>query len=344
MTGGLLALVGGTAVAGWVLTAVARRYALTRAILDRPNERSSHGEPTPLGGGWGIVVPAIGAMSLAYTLGWIDGATLIGLGVGGGAVALVGWIDDRVGVSAWVRLLVQGAAAWWLMKYIGATSMPLGAWGTVVAVLGVVWCTNLYNFMDGIDGIAGVETVTVSLGGALLYVVAAPGNPQWIPPVILASATLGFLVWNWAPAKIFMGDAGSGFLGLMLAGFSLSAARVTPALLWGWIILLGVFVGDATVTLVRRMVQGDRFYEAHRDHAYQHAARRWGAHRPVTVAVGLINVGWLFPIGLLVALGYLGALAGVLLAYAPIVAATLWLRAGQRDGDDAHSHPIAEEP
>jgi Fuc2NAc and GlcNAc transferase len=183
--------------------------------------------------------------------------------------------------------------------------------------------------MDGIDGIAGIEAITVCLGGVLLYVVAVPGATSWLVPLVLASATFGFLVWNWPPAKIFMGDAGSGFLGLMLAALSLQAAWIAPVLLWSWVILLGAFVVDATVTLIRRVARGERFYEAHRSHAYQHAAQRWRAHFPVTVAVGAINLSWLLPIALLVALGFLDPLLGVLIAYAPLVAAALWLRAGE---------------
>jgi len=150
--------------------------------------------------------------------------------------------------------------------------------------------------MDGIDGIAGMEVVTVCLSAGVLSEVAAPAAHLWVAPAVLASTTLGFLVWNWPPAKIFMGDAGSGFLGLTLAVLSLQAARVDNRLLWSWLILLGVFVVDATITLIRRLGQGERIHQAHRSHAYQHAAVYRGAHLPVTIAVGAINVCWLFPI------------------------------------------------
>jgi Fuc2NAc and GlcNAc transferase len=190
----------------------------------------------------------------------------------------------------------------------------------------IVWMINLTNFMDGIDGIASVETVTVSLAGMCLCVAAS----CVASPVagVLAAATLGFLIWNWPPAKIFMGDAGSGFLGGMLAVLSLQAARTSPALFWGWVILLGVFVVDATITLLRRMVRGEPVHEAHRSHAYQRAAIRYGGHRPVTLAIGAINLCWLFPLAWLVAAGQLDGLAAVLVAYAPLVALTVWLDAG----------------
>ena len=201
--------------------------------------------------------------------------------------------------------------------------------GFAIAALYLVWMLNLTNFMDGIDGIAGVEAITVCLSAVFLSGVAAPGEHLWIAPLVLASATLGFLMWNWPPAKIFMGDAGSGFLGVMLAALSLQAGWVVNRLFWSWLILLGVFVVDATVTLIRRMARGERFYEAHRTHAYQHAAVHRGAHLPVTVAVGVINLCWLLPVALLVALGWLDGLLGVLISYAPLVVAAVRLKAGR---------------
>lgn len=126
-----------------------------------------------------------------------------------------------------------------------------------------------------------------------------------------------------------MGDAGSGFLGLVLAVLSLQAAWFKSDLLWSWIILLGVFVLDATFTLLRRLLRGDKVYEAHRSHAYQYASRQFGAHRPVTLAVMLINLAWLLPMALLVGLGYLDGVLGVLIAYLPLVLLAVKFKAGQ---------------
>jgi Fuc2NAc and GlcNAc transferase len=207
--------------------------------------------------------------------------------------------------------------------------MAPGWLGRVLATLYVIWILNLTNFMDGIDGLAAVEVVTVSLGGALLYLVAAPGEMLWILPVALAMATLGFLMWNWPPASIFMGDVGSGFLGLMMAALSLQAAQAAPQLFWAWVILLGVFIVDATVTLGRRLLRGEPVYLAHRMHAYQHATAWWGAHQPVTCVVGAINVLWLLPFALLVAANRIDGVIGVVAAYVPLVAAALWLGAGR---------------
>jgi Fuc2NAc and GlcNAc transferase len=324
-------------VASLWLTGRFRRYALDRRLLDVPNIRSSHVVATPRGGGVAIVLTTLIALPVLGVLGALAWPTVWGLLGGGALVALIGFADDHGHIAPRWRLLGHFSAVAWVLAWLGGLPplpamgfvLELGWLGHSLAALYLVWLLNLTNFMDGIDGIASVEAITVSLGGALLYVVAMPGSRQWLAPLVLASATLGFLVWNWPPAKIFMGDAGSGFLGLMLAALSLQAGWVAPALFWSWVILLGVFVVDATLTLVRRVARGEKFYEAHRSHAYQHAARQWGGHRPVTLAVGAINLCWLLPIALLVALGSLDGLFGVLIAYTPLVGAAVWLRAGR---------------
>ena len=161
----------------------------------------------------------------------------------------------------------------------------------------------------------------------MLYLLFEPSAPSIVLTLVLAAAASGFLIWNWPPAKVFMGDVGSGFLGLMLAGLSLQAGRADARLFWSWVILLGVFVVDATLTLLRRLIRGDKVFEAHRLHAYQHAALRWG-HRSVTLSIAAMNLLWLMPIGLLVARGSLDGVVGVLIAYAPLVALAARLRAG----------------
>ena len=149
-------------------------------------------------------------------------------------------------------------------------------------------------------------------------------------PVLLALACAGFLFWNFPSARIFMGDAGSGYLGLLLGLFSLQAAWVAQELFWSWLILLGVFIVDASVTLLRRLLQGARVYEAHRSHAYQHAARQLGRHLPVTLAVVVINLCWLLPLSLWAAHVDYGLFI-LLLAYAPLILLALRYRAGLAD-------------
>ena len=311
-------------------------YALHTRLLDVPNARSSHSVATPRGGGMAMVLTTIAALLAAAGLGLVAWPAVVGMTGGGAIVALVGFTDDHRHVSRRWRLLAHVVAAawvlWWLNGVppvrIAGVTLSHGWIGNAGAALALVWLINLTNFMDGIDGLAATEAATVCLGGALLSFAAAGGSELWLPPVVLAAAALGFLRWNWPPAKIFMGDAGSGFLGFMLGALAVHAGWVTLTALWGWGILLGVFVTDATVTLAWRIAQAERFYEAHRTHAYQHAAARRG-HKPVTLAVAAINLGWLLPIALLVTRGRVGGAAGLALAYTPLLIAALLMRSGR---------------
>ena len=321
-----------------VLTAAVRRYALARSLVDRPNERSSHQVPTPRGGGVAIVI----AFSLGLLWLWATGSVspratiaLLGAGIW---VALIGFLDDHGHIPARWRLVAHFIGAAWALLWLGGfpllnvfgAQFSLGWIGHVAGALFLVWLLNLYNFMDGIDAIAGIEAVTVALGGAVLWWLVTGSNNAFVP-ALLAAASAGFLAWNLPPARIFMGDVGSGFLGVVLAIFAVWSAQENPQLFWSWTILLGVFVVDATVTLVRRVMRGEPFYEAHRSHAYQYASRRFGQHRIVSLAVGAINLAWLLPVAALVALGRLDGVTGTLVAYAPLVWLVFRYKAGAKE-------------
>lgn len=327
----------------WLMTRVLRWYALSHSLLDIPNTRSSHSIPTPRGGGVAIVISFLLALPLLAGMGQLDWSVTWALLGAGAGVALLGFIDDHRHVAARWRLLGHFLAAGWVVLWLNGapplrlfgSDMPLGWLGGALAVLYLVWLLNLYNFMDGIDGLASVEAICVCLGGALLVLLSGAGTSQvslYLLPLVLGAATFGFLFWNFPPARIFMGDAGSGFLGISLGVLSLQAAWAAPQLLWCWLILLGVFIVDATYTLVRRVRRGDKVYEAHRTHAYQHAAQFCGRHLPVTMAVLAINLLWLLPVALAVAVGAVDGLLGLLVAYAPLVYLSVRLKAGQPAG------------
>lgn len=328
--------------ASWVLTGFLRQYALAKRLIDIPNERSSHSVPTPRGGGVAIVLSFLAMLSVLNGFDLLPKEALLALSGAGGAVAVTGFLDDHGHIAARWRLLVHfGAAAWGLYGLGGLPplaafgyALDLGWLGDVCAAVYIVWLLNLYNFMDGIDGLAGVEAVTVCCGGAVMAWLVAPDSTIWMPPAVLASAALGFLCWNFPPARIFMGDAGSGFLGIVLALLSVQAAGVAPRLLWVWLILLGVFIVDATVTLCRRILRGEKFYEAHRSHAYQYASRTLGSHRIVTLAVCGINVFWLGPVAGLVAAGKLDGILGMVVAYMPLLLLAYRYKAGDRQAQD----------
>jgi Fuc2NAc and GlcNAc transferase len=193
---------------------------------------------------------------------------------------------------------------------------------------------NLFNFMDGIDAIAASEAAFVAAAGALLGVVS--GSMPGVSAVALAFAATccGFLVWNWPPARIFMGDVGSGYLGFVLSVLALAAARDNSAALWIWLILGGVFFVDATVTLVRRLVRREHLHQGHRSHGYQWLARRWGSHLRVTVAVLAVNVFWLLPCAAFAALHPSQAATATCVALAPLVVIALAAGSGRPESPD----------
>jgi len=324
----------------YLLTYCLRRYALHKSLLDIPNGRSSHTVPTPRGGGVAIVLSYLVALACVYGTDLVDLSSFMALLGSGFFIAALGFLDDHGHIAARWRLLGHFVAAAWGLFWLGGlppihvfgAEFDLGLIGDVLAAFYLVWLLNLYNFMDGIDGIASVEAITVCLGAVLIY--AFSGFPGLIGlPILLGCAVLGFLFWNFPPAKIFMGDAGSGFLGIILGILSLQAAWISSQLLWAWLILLGVFIVDATVTLIRRLVRGDKIYEAHRSHAYQFASRRFGRHLPVTSAVGVINLFWLLPMALCVTQFGLDGALGLIIAYVPLVILTIRFKAGMLEAN-----------
>lgn len=321
--------------ASLLLTWVLRRYALSRSLMDIPNGRSSHSVPTPRGGGVAIVLTYLVTLVLVAFAGWVSWSAALPLLGAGALIAVVGFLDDHGHIAARWRLLAHFGAALWALLWMGGlptislvgVEVDLGWLGHVLAALYLVWMLNLYNFMDGIDGIASIEAVCACAGACLVYWLTGHENLM-IAPMLLAVAVLGFLYWNFPPARIFMGDAGSGFLGVVIGILSLQAAWAAPEMLWVWLILLGVFIVDATFTLGRRLLRGDKVYEAHRSHAYQYASRLAGRHLPVTLTVMAINLLWLLPIALFVGLGFDGVL-GLLLAYIPLVLLAIKFHAGE---------------
>ena len=327
----------GAAVSALLMTAAIYRYGSRISKLDVPNERSSHAIPTARGAGIAIVFVVLTTLAVLCISNTMASRDAWSIGIGSLIVALVGHLDDRGRLtSARWRLLGHLIAA--IIIIVGLRGLPtlpvfgksidIGIVGSILAVVYLVWLLNLFNFMDGIDGFTGVETLTTALCGAYLIWDISPQSQLWFAPLALAGAALGFLVLNWPPAKIFIGDVGSGFIGIVFGALSIQAAHLSSQLGWSWVILMGVFIVDATVTLIRRALRGQRVYIAHRSHAYQHVALRVGRHAPVSLGVGAINLFWLFPIALLVAHKTLDGFGGVLIAYTPLVVAAVFLNAG----------------
>jgi len=306
--------------------------------MDIPNERSSHQTPTPRGGGIAFVATSLVGFLLLLLINNLDNADVLALCGAGIIVAIAGHLDDRQRISgATVRLAVHAIGAIILIVGIGFPSqislfdrtVNTGTIGSILGVLYLVWLLNLFNFMDGTDGIAASEAIFVLLAGAILNHHVLSGINHSAAALILAASIFGFLLYNWSPAEIFMGDVGSGYLGIAIGGLSLMAAKQQPELLWVWIILLGVFVSDATITLIRRLLGKQKPHVAHRSHAYQHLAIRFNSHTKISLVVLAVNVAWLFPIAFLVANKQLAGTTGVVIAYVPLLIAALSLGAGK---------------
>lgn len=327
-----------TLVTSVLLTRMMIKFALSRNLLDVPNERSSHQVPTPRGGGVAMAVSATAGLVILSLVNEIQSDLLIALVLGGAAVAAVGFLDDRYQLSAAVRLTVHFMAAVGALIWLGGLPplrigehiVAFGWIGYFLGALGIVWTVNLFNFMDGIDGLAASECIFIAIAGAFLAVISETSNSA--PTMIVFAASIcGFLVWNWPPAKIFMGDVGSGYLGYVIGVLAIAEARENPAALFVWLILGAVFFMDATVTLVRRLARRERAHEAHSSHAYQWLARGWKSHKRVTVAVLLINVFWLFPCALLATLYPKAAAWIVCAALIPVGIAAIVAGAGRAE-------------
>ncbi len=313
-----------------LLTGLIRRYAIRKSLMDIPNERSSHETPVPRGGGLAIVVICLVSILFVGYLDLLDQNQVVALIGGGGLVAAIGWLDDHRDVSALFRVVVHFIAAFWTVFWLrglgpvelGFTTMDLGLFGSLLAVIGIVWLINLYNFLDGTDGIAAVQAITAGSFSVFLFLSAGATGLALIT-LVLIGATTGFLFWNWSPAKIFMGDVGSSFLGYFFGALALLGEQSgsVPVLIWS--ILLALFFWDATLTLIHRFRSGEKWYVAHRSHAYQRFVQMGYSHQKLALYFLVINVTILWPIAWF-AMNYKTSLL-VLALIAAILSTGLWL-------------------
>ncbi len=299
------------------------RFARARRYLDLPNERSSHAQPTPTGGGFALISALLlGLLVSAWLYGAWD-ASFLTLAVAALILMVVGVIDDLQGLSVQLRMVLYSVvcllAATALLHAVDAENFLSGGALVLLAALGLLWTLNLYNFMDGIDGIAALQTVLVCSGAALLSWATGHGAHYALFCLLLAAAHGGFLVWNYPPARLFMGDAGSVPTGFLLAALALVGALQGLLNPLSWFVLLAVFITDSTWTLLWRMGSGQAFAQPHRLHAYQRLSRHWGSHLKMDIALVVINTLWLFPLASAVQIWPEHSLFLVILAYLPLL-------------------------
>lgn len=284
-------------VLSYICIGVFIKYATRKNFLDLPNLRSSHLVPTPTGGG--MVFPILWSVFLLalYFIGYIRPDYLLILLPPVFLIGITSFLDDKYCLSARLRFIAQLAAVIYSVIAIGGLSeLNLGFisvhWsfiGYIFVILALLWSINLYNFMDGIDGIAAVEALFVfGFGGYFVWQAGGFGLACIIWS--MAAIVAGFLLWNKPPAKIFMGDAGSTLLGFLVVMFGLLGEIYYKVPFLLWIILYGVFLFDATITLVRRFYHGDTWYQAHRLHAYQRLQLKHWSHKKILLWVVLLNI------------------------------------------------------
>jgi UDP-N-acetylmuramyl pentapeptide phosphotransferase/UDP-N-acetylglucosamine-1-phosphate transferase len=297
-------------LASTAIVALMRNWARARRVIDHPNDRSLHDRPTPRGGGVGVVLPVV--VVLASAPAWLAGDATAAIWFAGLSlsVAVVGLIDDVRSLSALVRLVFQllvaavfvhVVAGWVALEVPSLGRVELGALTMPFTIVFIVWLTNAYNFMDGIDGIAGLQAVIAGIGwvGVGYYLgdsfVAGAG-------AAVAGASLGFLRFNWSPASIFMGDVGAQFLGFVFAGLTAYASTRSPSAATAGVLFVGPFLFDTVVTLIRRATRGENLLRAHRSHLYQRLVLQGSSHANTSLLYGALAVigvagGWMLMAG-----------------------------------------------
>lgn len=309
------------------------RWSQREGWVDSPNSRSSHERPTPTRAGAVFVVLLGAGFYLAFRDESLTTIAMVTLGLSALAVAVIGWVDDVTPLPIVPRLMVQMLAMSAAIAVLGVADWVVefgdlrleGAVLVAAAFLAGVWFINLFNFMDGIDGIAGSEAAFVGLSAAVLCVLRGD-EPMVMAWLAVSGVTAGFLLWNWAPARLFMGDVGSGFLGFAIAMLMLLAIQRGTLSVSTCFILVAPFVIDATVTLVRRFVQGEVWYAGHRVHAYQTLSRRWKSHSRVSWALIALNAFFVLPAALCA--HFMPALGLVIAAAVAVFLVALVLLAG----------------
>lgn len=297
---------------------------LSQKLIDTPNSRSSHSTPTPRGGG---IALATAFTLYATTLNLTPAVYLSGAAVL--LVFVISLLDDFFNLNILWRLSAQIFASLLMTAALRETFFqadnlwPL-AWAA--AILLTVWLTNLYNFMDGINGIAALEAISCCIGVGVIGAEALDNNYQGAL-ITIGLSNLGFLAWNFPKASLFMGDSGSATLGFIFAGLTLFSATIDIKLAYVWVIMLGVFVVDSSYTLTVRLMTGQKFYQAHRSHSYQRLADRIG-HTKTSLLISMINLTWLMPIAWLSYKDLINPGVSILIAYAPLLIAAKLLKAG----------------
>ncbi len=334
------------------ITSLIRKFSKILGLVDVPNSRSSHNIPTATGGGVAIVISFFCAISYLWISHYIPTIYYIAFIGTCFPITIISLIDDYKTVANRWKFLVQLIACTWAVLLLQADKEALDIFHTrimlgeyeksldqfssqsiiihFISIILLAWLLNLYNFMDGIDGLAASEGVFACCGASFI-VYSANDMTISIWLLCLMFSILGFIILNWPPAKIFMGDVGSVFIGSALGIFILVTANANVMTIWSWLILLAVFFTDASFTLARRFLRKDKWYRPHRTHAFQLAAIQYKSHKVVTLAILVINIFWLFPLAYFASKYEVYRIIISVLAYSPILIIVWYFNAGKAE-------------
>ena len=290
----------------WICTIFYKKYAINRGIISSPNYRTLHELPVPRGGG--IIFSLLLTMSiflLWFNFILSDNLFLV-LGVGGFMAILFGFIDDIKNIKASIKLIIQILLAFWVVYFFYMDGLLIIKWIPIYLsipflIFLIVWLLNAYNFIDGVDGLAASMTIFISL--TLALVLFFTENIDYLTTlfILLAGVVGGFIVFNWPPASIFMGDAGSVYLGYIFGSLFLYTTLNGYISIWVWLTVSAYFLADTTITQLIRVIFVRKWFLPHRSHAYQNFARISDSHAKVTIGITVYNVIWILPLTLFAA-------------------------------------------
>ncbi len=324
-------------VASLLLTRALILFSQKMGMIDTPNNRSSHQLPTPKGGGLAFFI-VFSLISLWFYVFYSNYRPIVTpLLLGGPIVVLLGWLDDRHSLSAIVRLLVHffvafliyGLVTQWFTVSLDISFLPNLSWVSILfCVLFIAWFINLYNFMDGADGLA---SSTAIVGSLLMAVVSVIHNAPEVAMVycLIAYTVSGFLFYNWSPARIFMGDTGSYFLGFLFASLALISKAHADVSFYSHIIIFGFFIFDATYVLFRRAFRREALFRAHKMFIFHKLMAKGWSHRKVSALYTMVLVLWLFPLANLASIYDDLGMAIVVIAYLPLLIFGIYNKAGE---------------
>jgi Fuc2NAc and GlcNAc transferase len=299
-----------------------KKIAIKYGIVANPNFRTLHVHPIPAGGGIVFSMVFVKGISYLWWLNQLSDSLFLLLAAGGGVATLFGFLDDLKNIRAKEKMAVQIVLSSWGVFLLEGGTLFYFEWlpslvSILVTLLFLVWLMNGYNFMDGIDGMAvsGADFVSATIIWVLLL--TRPESEFIMVMSLVFASSSAFRLFNWPPASIFMGDAGSVFLGYLFGSLILVTVMVGDITVWTWLVVFGYFFADTTVTQIMRFILVKKWYLAHRSHAYQNLARISGSHLKVTGGVVLYNLIWILPLTLWSALSPEMALYAVVLAVSP---------------------------